>query len=95
MSPLSQAALLMPLLRAIRDHLGPGEYAACGVTALSFPYVEARTVGGNLVATISEDGLYSLDVGGGVCYTCDPNAPKDVIRAAILLALNDARELRA
>lgn len=91
MSPLSQARLLMPLLEAIRNHLGAGEYAAFGRTTYGSPYIEARTECGNMVARVSEDGLYTLDAAGRRCV-CDPNAPKESIYNAIRRALNDARE---
>lgn len=91
MSPLSQARLLLPLLEAVRDHLGPGEYAAFKAATYGFPYIEARTERGNMVAWVDEDGLYALDAAGSR-YTCDPNAKKDAIYNAIRRALNDARE---
>lgn len=91
MSPLSQARLLMPLLEAIRNHLGAGEYAAFGRTTHGYPYIEARTERGNMVAAVGEDGLYTLDAAGSR-YACDPNAPKESIYNAIRRALNDARE---
>lgn len=91
MSPLSQARLLMPLLEAIRNHLAAGEYAAFGRTTHGAPYIEARTERGNMVAGVSEDGMYTLDAAGSR-YACDPNAPKDAIYNAIRRALNDARE---
>lgn len=91
MSPLSQARLLMPLLEAIRNHLGQGEYAAFGRTTHGSPYIEARTERGNMVASIDEDGLYALDAAGSR-YACDPDAAKDAIYNAIRRALNDARE---
>lgn len=90
MSPLSQSRPLMPLLEAICDHLGPGEYAAFRRTTHGSPYIEARTERGNMVASI-EDGLYALDAAGSR-YACDPGAPKDAIYNAIRRALNDARE---
>lgn len=91
MSPLSQARLLMPLLEAIRNHLGAGEYAAFRRTTHGSPYIEARTERGNMIAAVDEDGLYTLDAGGSR-YACDPGAPKDAIYNAIRRALNDARE---
>lgn len=91
MSPLSQSRLLVPLLEAVRSHLAVGEYAAFGVTTHGAPYVEARTERGNVVASISEDGLYALDAAGRR-YVCDPNGTKDAINNAIRRALNAARE---
>lgn len=91
MSPLSQACLLMPLLEAIRNHLAAGEYASFGRTTHGSPYIEARTERGNVVAGVSEDGLYTLDAAGSR-YVCDPAAPKESIYNAIRRALNDARE---
>lgn len=94
MSPLSQTRLLMPLLEAIRSHLAAGEYAAFRRTTHGFPYIEARTERGNMVAGVDEDGLYTLDAGGSR-YACDPNAPKESVYNAIRRALNDAREERS
>lgn len=91
MSPLSQARLLVPLLEAIRNHLGAGEYAAFRRTTHGSPYIEARTERGNMIAGVDEDGLYTLDAGGSR-YACDPDAAKDAIYNAIRRALNDARE---
>ena len=91
MSPLSQARLLMPLLEAIRNHLGAGEYAAFRRTGHGSPYIEARTERGNMVAAVDENGLYTLDAAGSR-YACDPNSAKDSIYNAIRRALNDARE---
>lgn len=91
MSPLSQARLLMPLLEAIRNHLGAGEYAAFRRTTHGSPYIEARTERGNMIAGVDEAGLYTLDAGGSR-YACDPGAAKDAINNAIRRALNDARE---
>lgn len=91
MSPLSQARLLMPLLEAIRNHLGAGEYAAFRRTTHGSPYIEARTERGNMTAAVDEDGLYTLDAAGNR-YACDPNGTKDSIYNAIRRALNDARE---
>lgn len=81
----------MPLLEAIRNHLGAGEYAAFRRTTHGSPYIEARTERGNMVAGVDEDGLYTLDAAGSR-YACDPNAGKDAINNAIRRALNDARE---
>lgn len=91
MSPLSQARLLMPLLEAIRNHLGQGEYAAFRRTTHGSPYIEARTERGNMIASVDEGGLYALDAAGSR-YACDPNAEKDAIYNAIRRALNSARE---
>ena len=91
MSPLSQARLLMPLLEAIRNLLGCGEYAAFRRTTHGSPYIEARTERGNMIASVNEDGLYTLDAGGSR-YSCDPNGTKGAICNAIRQALNDARE---
>ncbi len=91
MSPLSQARLLLPLLEAIRNHLGQGEYAAFRRTTHGSPYIEARTERGNMIASVDEDGLYTLDAAGSR-YACDPNAEKGAIYNAIRRALNDARE---
>lgn len=91
MSPLSQARLLMPLLEAIRDHLGQGEYAAFRRTTHGSPYIEARTARGNMVAGVDDGGLYTLDAAGSR-YACDPSGSKDAIYNAIRRALNDARE---
>lgn len=91
MSPLSQTRLLMPLLRAIRDHLAVGEFAAFGRTTHGSPYIEARTERGNVVAGVDEDGRYTLDAAGSR-YVCDPNGTKEAISDTIRLALNDARE---
>lgn len=91
MSPLSQARLLMPLLEAIRSHLGFGEYAAFRRSTYGSPYIEARTERGNMTAGVNEDGLYTFDT-AGKRYACDPNAPKDDIYNTIRRALNDARE---
>ena len=91
MSPLSQARLLMPLLEAIRNHLGAGEYAAFRRTTHGSPYIEARTERGNMIAGVDEDGLYTLDAGGSR-YACDPNAAEDAVNNAIRRALNAARE---
>ena len=91
MSPLSQTRLLMPLLAAIRNHLGQGEYAAFRRTTIGSPCIEARTERGSVIAGVDEDGLYTLDAGGSR-YACDPNAHKDSIYNAIRRALADARE---
>ena len=91
MSPLSQARLLMPLLEAIRNHLGAGEYAAFRRTTHGSPYIEARTERGNMIAGVDEDGLYTLDAGGS-WYACDPNSAEDAVNNAIRRALNAARE---
>lgn len=91
MSPLSQSRLLMPLLEVIRNHLGAGEYAAFRRTAHGFPYIEARTERGSVIAGVDEDGLYTLDAAGSR-YACDPNAANDAICNAVRRALNDARE---
>lgn len=91
MSPLSQTRLLMPLLEAIRNHLGQGEYASFKSTTHGSPYIEARTERGNMIAGVDEGGLYTLDAAGSR-YACDPNAAKDAIHNAIRRALNAARE---
>ena len=91
MSPLMQSRLLLPLLAAIRDHLAATEYAAFRRTTSGSPYIEARTERDNMIAGITEDGLYALDAGGSR-YVCDPNASQDAINNAIRRALNDARE---
>ena len=91
MSPLSQTRLLLPLLEAIRDLLGPGEHAAFKVTYRGSPCIEAATERGRVIATISDDGLYMFDTASGL-YACDPNGTKDAIYNAIRRALNDARE---
>lgn len=91
MSPLSQARLLMPLLEAIRDSLGCGEYAAFRRTTHGSPYIEARTERGSMIASVTEDGLYALDAAGSR-YACAPDGAKDAIYNAIRRALNDARE---
>jgi hypothetical protein len=81
----------MPLLEAVRDLLGAGEYAAFRRTTAGSPYIEARTERGNMTASVDEDGLYALDAGGSR-YACDPNGTKSAIYNAIRRALNDARE---
>lgn len=91
MSPLAQSRLLMPLLEAIRNHLTQGEWAAFRRTTHGSPYIEARTERDQMIASITEDGLYALDAAGSR-YTCDPNGTKDAINNAIRRALNDARE---
>lgn len=91
MSPLAQARLLLPLLEAVRDHLAAGEYAAFRRTTHGSPYIEARTERGSVIASIGDDGLYTLDTAGGL-YACDPNGTKDAIHNAVRRALNDARE---
>lgn len=91
MSPLSRARLLLPLLEAIRNHLGPAEWAAFRVASHGSPYIEARTERGGVIAGVDEDGLYTLDAAGSR-YACDPNGTKDAINNAIRRALNDARE---
>lgn len=91
MSPLSQSRLLVPLLEAIRNHLAVGEYAAFRCTTHGSPYIEARTERGNMIASVDEDGLYTLDAAGSR-YGCDLNAPKESIYNAIRRALNAARE---
>lgn len=94
MSPLMQSRLLLPLLTAIRDHLAATEYAAFRRTTHGSPYIEARTERGNMIATVTEDGLYALDAGGSR-YGCDPNASQATINNAVRRALNDAREARS
>ena len=91
MSPLMQSRLLLPLLTAIRDHLTITEHAAFRRTTHGSPYIEARTERGNMVASVNDDGLYTLDAAGSR-YACDPNASQDAINNAIRRALNDARE---
>lgn len=91
MSPLTQSRLLLPLLTAIRDHLATTEYAAFRRTTHGSPYIEARTERGNLIASVTDDGLYAL-VAGGSRYACDPDASQDAINNAVRRALNDARE---
>lgn len=91
MSPLMQSRLLMSLLEAIRNHLAQGEWAAFRRTTHGSPYVEARTERDQMIASVSEDGLYALDAAGSR-YVCDPNGARDAINNAIRRALNDARE---
>ena len=91
MSPLAQSRLLLPLLTAIRDHLGVAEYAAFCRTTHGAPCIEACTRGGNVIASVDEDGLYALDAAGSR-YACDPDASQDAINNAVRRALNDARE---
>lgn len=94
MSPLAQSRLLLPLLTAIRNHLAVAEYAAFGRTTHGSPYIEARTAGDSVIASVDEDGLYALDAAGSR-YSCDPNASQDAIDNAVRLALNDARREEA
>lgn len=94
MSPLSQTRLLMPLLKAIRDLLAPGEHAAFGATAHGSPCIKAATKHGTVIVAVSDDGLCTFDT-ASTLYACDPNGPKDAIRNAIRRALNDARKERA
>lgn len=91
MSPLMQSRLLLPLLTAIRNHLGAAEYAAFRRTTHGSPYIEARTERGNVIASVNDDGLYALDAGGSR-HACDPNASQDAINSAVRQALNDARK---
>lgn len=91
MSPLYLARLLLPLLETIRGHLGPGEYATLEVASHGSPYIKAVTERGNMIASIDEDGLYTLNAAGS-CYSCDPNGTKGAICNAIRRALNNARE---
>ena len=91
MSPLMQSRLLIPLLEAIRSHLAATEYAAFRRTTHGSPYIEARTERDNVIASITEDGLYVLDAAGSR-YACDPNASQGSINNAVRIALNDARE---
>lgn len=91
MSPLMQSRLLLPILTAIRDHLAVTEYASFRRTSHGSPYIEARTEGGNVIASVDNDGLCAFDAGGSR-YSCDPNASQDAINNAIRRALNDARE---
>lgn len=91
MSPLMQSRLLIPLLEAIRNHLAATEYAAFRRTTHGSPYIEARTERDNVIASITEDGLYALDAAGSR-HACDPNASQDAINNAVRRALNDARE---
>lgn len=91
MSPLMQSRLLMPLLEAIRNHLAATEYAAFRRTAHGSPYIEARTERDNVIASITEDGLYALAAADSR-YACDPDASQDAINNAVRRALNDARE---
>ena len=90
MSPLAQSRLLLPLLTAIRNHLGVAEYAALRRTTYGSPYIEAHTERGVMIASIGDDGLYALAAGGSL-HTCDPNANQGAINAAVRQALNDAR----
>lgn len=91
MSPLMQSRLLLPLLTAIRDHLTVSEYATFERTTHGTPYIKARTEGGDVIASINEDGLYTLNAAGNG-YSCDLNASQGAINNAIRRALNDARE---
>ena len=91
MSPLSQARLLLPLLEAIRNLLGAGEYATLTVTTYGAPRIRARTERGSMVAGINEDGMYTFDTARGL-YACDTNSKADDVRDMIRRALNDARE---
>lgn len=91
MSPLSQTRLLMPLLEAIRNLLGPGEHAAFRPAAHGAPCIVARTERGSMIASINEDGMYAFDTAGGL-YTCDTDSKQDDICDVIRRALNDARE---
>lgn len=94
MSPLMQSRLLLPLLTAIRNHLGVTEYASFRRTTHGSPYIEARTEGGAAIASINEDGLYALDAAGSR-YACDPDASQDAINSTVCQALNDARRERS
>lgn len=85
-----QSRLLLPLLTTIRDHLAATEYAAFRRATHGSPYVEARTERGSVIASVTDDGLYALDVGGSR-YACDPHANRDAIDNAVRRALNDAR----
>jgi hypothetical protein len=91
MSPLTQSRLLLPLLTAIRNHLAAAEYAAFRRTSHGTPYIEARTERGSVIASVDDDGLYTLEANGSR-YACDPNASQDAINNAVRRALNDARE---
>lgn len=91
MSPLMQSRLLMPLLEAIRNHLAQGEWAAFRRTTHGAPYIEARTERDQMIASVTEDGLYALDAAGSR-YACDPNSAGEAIDNTIRRALNDARE---
>ena len=91
MTPGSTLKALLPLLEAVRNHLGQGEYAAFRRTTHGSPYIEAHTERGTMIAGVDEDGLYTLDACGSR-YACDPNGTKDAINNAIRRALNDARE---
>lgn len=90
MSPLMQSRLLLPLLTAIRDHLAATEYASFRRTTYGSPYIEARTEGDTMIASVTDDGLYALDAGGSR-YACDPNGSRDAINNAARRALNAAR----
>lgn len=91
MSPLMQSRLLMPLLAAIRNHLAQGEWAAFRRTSHGSPYIEARTERDQMIASITEDGLYALDAADSR-RICDPNDTEDAINNTVRRALNDARE---
>lgn len=94
MSPLMQSRLLLPLLTIIRNHLTVAEYAAFRRTAYGSPCIEARTPEGSMIASVDEDGLYTLDAAGSR-YVCDPDANQDAISNAVRRALNDVREERS
>lgn len=89
-----QSRLLLPILTVIRDHLAATEYAAFRRTSYGSPYIEARTEGGSMIASVTDDGLYALDAGGSR-YACAPNASRDAINNAVRRSLNDAREERS
>ena len=91
MSPLTQSRLLLSLLTVIRDHLAATEYAAFRRTTYGSPYIEARTERDSVIASVTDDGLYALDVSGSR-YACDPHASQDAINNAVRRALNNARE---
>lgn len=91
MSPLSQARLLLPLLEAIRDRLGAGEYAALTATTYGAPCIRVHTERGSVVASVNEDGMYVFDTAGHL-YACDTNSKADNVYDMIRRALNDARE---
>lgn len=91
MSLLSQARLLLPLFEAIRNHLGPDEYANLKVATCGAPCIEAHTGRGSMIVTINEDGMYAFDTAGSL-YTCDTNSKQDDVCNVIRRALNDARE---
>lgn len=91
MPPFSQFRLLLPLFEAIRSHLAQGEWAVFRCTTHGSPYIEAHTERDQMIASITEDGLYALDAAGSR-YACDPNGTEGAINNAIRRALNDARE---